>query len=113
MESRELNRDEKLNVKLNVKYKIPSELKDVIPGYLGRRDQDIQQLKIAIEACDFTTVGKIAHKLKGNGASYGFDHLTEIGQRLMNASETKNKLAVIQLIQEFEEEVENIKINIL
>ena len=94
-------------------YPIPPELKAIIPGYLDRRDQDILQLKLAVEQNDFQTIARIAHKLKGNGASYGFNHLTEIGKKLMHSSETKNQLTTVQLISEFESELISIKISIL
>ena len=96
-----------------VSYDIPPELQAVIPGYLERRDQDITQLKAANAQHDFLAMGKIAHKLKGNGASYGFEYLTEIGRHLMAACETKNQLEIDQLIFAFETEVKKIKINIL
>lgn len=102
-----------IEVKSTHPYAIPPELIGIIPGYLGRRDEDIAQLKLAASRNDYETIGKIAHKLKGNGASYGFDRLTEIGRVLMQTSETKNQLAVAQLIQEFEIEIQNIKTNIL
>ncbi len=95
-----------------LKYNIPPELKEIIPGYLGRRDQDILQLRKAVDQSDFDTIAKIAHKLKGNGASYGFDNLTEIGQKLMQVSEIKNQVAAKTLIHELHLEVENIKFNI-
>ena len=94
-------------------YPIPPELKAIIPGYLDRRDQDILQLKLAVDQNDFQTIGKIAHKLKGNGASYGFNQLTEIGKKLMHSSEIENQLTTVQLINEFEVELNTIKSSIL
>lgn len=93
-------------------YPIPPALKAIIPGYLDRRNQDILQLKLAVEQNDFQTIGVIAHKLKGNGASYGFIQLTEIGKKLMHSSETKNQLMTRQLISEFESELSSIKSSI-
>lgn len=91
------------------KYKIPPELIDVIPGYMTRRAQDFLVLKIALAENDFEAIGKIAHKLKGNGASYGFDRLTEIGIDLLAAAHESNATKSGKIIMEMQMEIENIK----
>ena len=93
-------------------YPIPPELADVIPGYLQRREQDIQDLKVAIEAKDFIKIEKVAHKLKGNGASFGFDKLTEIGMDMMSLSHQQNSFEIRRLISDFETEMKQIKASI-
>lgn len=90
-------------------YPIPPELSDVIPGYLTRRDQDIQDLKAAHEKKDLIAIEKIAHKLKGNGASFGFNRLTEIGIELMAKCHQQNLEEIRKLINDFEVEVKQIK----
>ena len=94
-------------------YKIPLELKDTIPGYLTRRDQDIQALKTYALNDDYTSISKLGHKLKGNGSSFGFDYISELGSLLMQSSDLKNKDEIKKLISDFENEVFNIKKSIL
>lgn len=94
------------------KYPIPPELMDVIPGYIGRREQDIQALKAAVEIKDFIKIEQIAHKLKGNGASFGFDKLTEIGINLMSSSHQQNSFEIEKLVLVFETEINLIKASI-
>ncbi len=93
----------------NTEYKIPPELADIIPGYLERRELDIQALKIFALNDDFTSVAKLGHKLKGNGSSFGFDRISELGSLLMRSCENKNMLEIKKLITDFEKEVRNIK----
>lgn len=94
-------------------YKIPAELKDVIPGYIGRRDQDVDSLKTFAANQDFDSIGKLGHKLKGNGASFGFDHISELGGLLMKACERHDIAAVKSLVTAFEVEINSIKSVIL
>ena len=94
-------------------YKIPPELFDVIPGYMSRRDQDIADLKKALQENNFDTIGKIAHKLKGNGASYGIDRLTEIGIELLEAARQSDSTLAARIIMDMQMEIENIKASIL
>ena len=94
-------------------YNIPIELKDTIPGYLSRRDQDIQALKTFALNDDYNSISKLGHKLKGNGSSFGFDHISELGSLLMQSCECKNRDEIKKLISDFENEVFNIKKSIL
>jgi len=48
----------------------------------------------------FTDTGEIGHKLKGNGALYGFPLLTQLGQKLYDSSVAENTEAVAGLIEE-------------
>jgi len=70
-------------------YNIPEELKDIIPAYLERRKEDSAQLNDLMAKKDFAGIMRIAHKLKGNGASFGFDHITELGDRMNDAAKSK------------------------
>lgn len=90
-------------------YKIPPELLDIIPGYMARREQDILDLKKALAGNDFQVIGKIAHKLKGNGTSYGFDRLTKIGIGLLAAAQESNPNLSGKIIMDMQMEIENIK----
>ncbi|OFZ32046.1 MAG: hypothetical protein A2622_12510 [Bdellovibrionales bacterium RIFCSPHIGHO2_01_FULL_40_29] len=94
---------------MQTSYNIPPELKDTIPGYLSRRDQDIQALKTFAANEDFASMRSLGHKLKGNGSSFGFDQITEFGEQIMKACDAKNMLEINRLISSFEDEVVNIK----
>ncbi len=94
-------------------YNIPDELKSVIPGYIGRRDQDITSLKTSVTEQDFDAISKLGHKLKGNGASFGFDRISELGGLLMNACDCYDITEVKGLVVDFENEVILIKNTVL
>ncbi len=94
-------------------YKVPPELMDIIPGYISRRDQDILSLKEFLNHADFSEISMVGHKLKGNGASFGFDRISEIGAQIMVACENKSASDVKQLIIDFETEITSIKKNLL
>ena len=91
------------------RYNIPEELLEIIPGYINRRGDDVQMLKIMISNRDFDAIRKLGHKLKGNGASFGFDRITDIGNKLMQSCEKKDYSTVANLINEFETEINLIK----
>lgn len=97
---------------VNPNYNIPEELRDIIPAYLERRKEDTQQLNELMSKRDFSGIMKIAHKLKGNGASFGFDHITELGDKMNQAAKSENTEETRKIIQEFENEIQQIRFNL-
>jgi len=96
----------------NTSYNIPDELKDIIPAYLERRKEDTTQLNELMAKNDFEGIMRIAHKLKGNGASFGFDHITELGDKMNQAAKSENTEEVRKIIKEFENEIQQIRFNL-
>lgn len=69
-----------------VKVHVPDELIEGFPLFIQRRTSDLKALKMAYKKKDSACIYEIAHKMKGNGAVYGFDLISEIGQNLMSLS---------------------------
>jgi CheY-like chemotaxis protein len=65
---------------------VDPDLRELVPDYLAHKRADSIVLRAAIERGDFTTVGALAHRMKGDGSSYGFDEINEIGAGLMDAA---------------------------
>ncbi|MDQ3026551.1 MAG: PAS domain S-box protein [Pseudomonadota bacterium] len=61
---------------------------DLIPGFLKNRRQDVIALLDALERRDFTCIEGLGHDMKGVGASYGFQAITDIGAALEHAGVT-------------------------
>jgi HPt (histidine-containing phosphotransfer) domain-containing protein len=66
------------------------ELKALIPRYLANRRLDVDEVRRALETDDYETIRLIGHRMKGNGAGYGFDRLTELGGVLERAAMNRN-----------------------
>ena len=69
---------------------VPPEVEELVPEYLKQRSEDLDKLSTAIGAADYGTISRLAHQLKGSGASYGFHELSEIGKALERAAKTLN-----------------------
>lgn len=65
-----------------IKIKIDPDLADLIPEFLDRRQQDVSELLNAVQRMDFQTVTTIGHQMKGSGSGYGFDYLSELGEKI-------------------------------
>lgn len=90
-------------------FAIPTELVDHIPGYVGRREEDLTAMWSHFEKNEFEAIGRIAHKIKGNGASYGFEALTTISERLQNSVNAKDRGAIEADLRALDSEVKKIR----
>ena len=73
-------------------------LRDLIPGFLEHKRADTVTLRAAIDRADYETIRALAHKLKGEGGSYGFDAVSELGATLERAALAKDSNAARQTL---------------
>jgi HPt (histidine-containing phosphotransfer) domain-containing protein len=65
---------------------IEAELAELIDEYLGNRRADALAIPTELAAEDYSSLRRRGHNLKGDGAAYGFDYLTELGASLEAAA---------------------------
>lgn len=73
--------------KKNIVY-VDAELEPIIPRFLEIRQEDIRNIRKALEEKDYATITRIGHTIKGSGGGYGFDAVSEIGKTIEMAGET-------------------------
>ena len=88
----------------------PMEIKDLIPGFLANRDKDVKTLGEKLESGDFETIQMLGHSMKGSGASYGFEAITEIGRSLEQAAKERNFQEIKKLVDELSTYLESIEV---
>jgi len=64
---------------------LPS-LATLVPGFLEGRRRDVVTIAAALERRDYDSVRILGHNMKGSGAGYGFNRITEIGASLEQAA---------------------------
>jgi len=79
---------------------VDPELEDLIPGFLENRQKDIKSMLEAVKDGDYETIRRIGHIMKGAGAGYGFDAITEIGAELEQSAKDKNLEEIRKKIDE-------------
>ena len=65
---------------------VPTEVRELVPGYLRQKCQDLETLRTAMDATDYPALSRFGHQLKGSGSAYGFDGFSEIGKSLEAAA---------------------------
>ena len=81
----EATRGDSVSEKIIVK--IDPDLKDLIPGFLNNRANDVELIRTLLESKDLEQIRVLGHSMKGAGGGYGFDRITEIGDVIETAAE--------------------------
>ncbi|HYB89429.1 MAG TPA: Hpt domain-containing protein [Candidatus Binataceae bacterium] len=89
---------------------VDQDLSDLIPGFLTHKRADIQTIIAAAEHKDYEVIDRLSHRLKGEGASYGFPVLTDLGRRLEDASRHHDLAAVNQWASELQHYLERVEV---
>ena len=66
--------------------------------YLSRRQEDVRVCHEALSPPDFPTLQTVGHRLKGNGASFGYPELAELGAELESAAQDGDLEAARQCV---------------
>ncbi|MBI2469297.1 MAG: response regulator, partial [Candidatus Rokubacteria bacterium] len=72
-----------------IRIRVDRELEAVIPEFLENRRQDVRSLREALERGDFETIRLLGHRMKGSGAGYGCEAITQIGELLDQAGRNR------------------------
>jgi hypothetical protein len=73
---------------------VPLDLESLIPDFLRRREHDITLIRTFITERNYAGIAIIGHKLRGNGAGYGFPRLTDLGNLIEEAAKNRDEEAL-------------------
>ncbi|MCX5782710.1 MAG: Hpt domain-containing protein [Elusimicrobia bacterium] len=90
--------------------KINKELQELIPKFLQNRKKDIENLQDALNKNDFEAIRIMGHTLQGVGGGYGFYQITALGEKISKAAKTKDIKSIENLISEFIDFMNNIRV---
>jgi len=65
---------------------VDPDLSDLMPGFLANKRADVDKILAAAAAADYAALRGIGHKIKGEGGSFGFDRISEIGAEVERAA---------------------------
>ena len=85
-------------------------IEDLIPGFLNNRREDIKSLREAVETGDMQLLQRLGHTMKGTGAGYGFETISEIGEAIERASLQNDGDTISQLTQKLETYLDTLKV---
>lgn len=89
---------------------VDPDLEDLIPGFLERRQDDLQTIRNALAQNDFEAIRTLAHTMKGVGGGYGFDEITTISRFIQQAAEAKEEEGVTKGVEELADYLARVEV---
>ncbi|WP_371381135.1 Hpt domain-containing protein [Sporomusa aerivorans] len=89
---------------------IDSDLRDLIPGFINKRQTDIKSIQTAADNEDYESIRIVGHTLKGIGGGYGFERITMLGAAIEQAAKIKDGNKARELAHRLKEYLELIEI---
>ena len=84
----------RLNEAEKIRIQVDPEIQDLIPGFIENRKKDIVTIREALGRNDYAVIRTLGHGMKGAGAGYGFEGITDIGKCLEEAALEGNRIEV-------------------
>lgn len=76
---------------------------EAMKKYVQRRADDLSACKLAVANKDAAVIENIGHKIKGNGLTFGYPELAEIGKDMEAAAVAKDWDLISLKVTTFEE----------
>ncbi len=90
---------------------VDAELADLIPQYLSNRWSDLAFARQLQVNADFYLLSRMAHRIRGSAASYGFGRLGDIAQALEAAAEKQDPAAVDTALENYDAFLRSVRID--
>jgi hypothetical protein len=79
------------------------DMEDLIPLFMAQRKADQDAIANALPSRNFEALRKTGHGMTGAGASYGFDTISDLGERLTKAARASDLAAIHKVSDEFDD----------
>ncbi|MBF0401606.1 MAG: Hpt domain-containing protein [Magnetococcales bacterium] len=74
---------------------VDPDLEEIVPPYLSNRQKDVKLIETMVEQQDFESIRVLGHRMKGSGAGYGFDFISQVGRELEQAAKEERPTEII------------------
>lgn len=85
-------------------------VKDLLPGYLERRREELVTLSNSLAAGDFEGLRTIGHNLHGSGGAYGLPRMSELGKALEVASRDHDEKSIRETLHEMHSYLDSLQV---
>ena len=93
-----------------VKVQVDEDLSDLIPDFLARKHHDLETIRDWAAPRNYADIGRIGHRLKGDGGAYGLERISEVGIQLEQAAGRRDDTAIGSLAAELLDYLDHIDI---
>lgn len=90
--------------------KISAELAELVPNFCKNRHLDVAAMRSALRTGDYETIERLGHGMKGAGAGFGFDAVSEMGKSIESSAKIKDAAAIQTKIDELESYMSRVEV---
>lgn len=90
--------------------KVDQDLKEIVMKYLGVQRNEVNGFLGLLDNRKFEDIRKAAHKIKGSGATFGFNFLSEAATRIEVEARNQNGQAITELSNSIIEYLDSIEL---
>jgi HPt (histidine-containing phosphotransfer) domain-containing protein len=80
---------------------VAKDLEDLVPTFMKNRAKELDTLRNALAGTDFEQLRQIGHRMKGVGNSYGFEKVSQLGQRIEEGAKAADAAALAASIDDY------------
>tara|TARA_R110002111_G_scaffold8132_1_gene30561 strand:+ start:283 stop:573 length:291 start_codon:yes stop_codon:yes gene_type:complete len=84
--------------------------RQLMDRYLGHRQQDLIEMRRAVESDNFDQIRLTGHNMHGSGSAYGLDRISELGASLETAAIRRDRELISSLVDDLEQFVRELSI---
>lgn len=89
---------------------VDEDIADLIPDYLDNQRVKVKRLEEFLSRKDYNEIAQFAHRIRGSGASYGFEFLTEVGAVIEDAAENSDVKIIRESIEKLTVFLERVEV---
>jgi len=89
---------------------IDADLKELAVEYLENRRKELFLLREFLAALDYKNISNLAHKMKGNGKTYGYQEFTDLGRALEKAAGDGDEHECRKIVGQIEYFISNVEV---
>jgi HPt (histidine-containing phosphotransfer) domain-containing protein len=89
---------------------IDRELADLVPAFLQRKRADLEAMIACAHSGDFDAIVRTAHRLAGEGGSYGFQKITDDARTIERAARASQADLAAALARELLDYLDSVQI---
>src|SRR5947209_20502018 len=89
---------------------VARDLEELIPVFMKNRHKELETLKVALAAADFEQLRQLGHRMKGVGNSYGFAHVSVLGQGIEDGARSGDRASLESHIAQYGDYLSKVQI---
>lgn len=80
---------------------VAKDIADLVPVFMSNRKKELEALRAALAASDFSQLRQLGHRMKGVGNSYGFSKVSDLGKSIEAGASGEDRAALDASIVEY------------